>query len=543
MKIQRYIILILIIFLIMFGFRLLIDNEHKMNIEQFQTQFDRSCVLDEAQLVKIKPIKKDDEKNNVILLDIPKYEKPIQLNKIENVIQQEIIEEESNNIEDKFSKIEKSDDFKEFVKQKNQIKKQQQQKKQQEEQQIQEQQQKQQFSDEVEDKKDIMKFFNRKQEIEDLDERDELLNYINIKKQKINKYEPEEIIRYHQKLKGIKKFLKKPKSYNCDLQEEKNIELSLDNNLKQQLFSNINNKNIKTLGLNQAVLLNPENKNEIMPEVIFEYQKDAKKRVLDLAVFKKNIIDKIKQNETITETNLQELPNSKISIWKKEEIQTVPYKHFYKILAFHKKELDKHFFSFIKNPINKSQIFCEEPQQTNCSTDIIYPRIYQILQTQNWYQFIFRYEYYIKNKIFAYTLLSKSFIHKTNNSIKIDSLNVVSITHEQDIHLQHNQRNRIKNVKIYNNSLLNKETLSNPYNASNGYLYDDNEDPILFNQKMQKQILKTQQEQVKDLLIDSKIKQDENDKLTYGKINIYDSNDTNSKIDKLRFTKSLQDYE
>ena len=80
------------------------------------------------------------------------------------------------------------------------------------------------------------------------------------------------------------------------------------------------------------------------------------------------------------------------------------------------------------------------------------------------------------------------------------------------------------------------------YNTSKGYLFDDNEDPILFNEKLQKQILIAQQDQVQDLLVDSRIQQKE-DNINYKDIEIYDVNETNTQVDNLRFTTSLQDYE
>ncbi len=474
-----YIIFFLIVFLIILGFRFLIVNEQTM-IEQFETEFDRKCVLDVQQLTETD---ETDEKYSGVLLNVKDFEDP----KIVKNVKQK-----------KEDDLRKTKEFKQFK------------------------------------KKHI------KKKHKENNEKDDFLSYLNENRKDIDSYKPSEIIRYHEKLNYIKKYLKKPKSYNCNLQEDKNIELSLDNNLKQQIFSNVNDQSIKTLGLNQSVLLKPENKNELMPEAIFEYQKNPEKRVIDLDIFKKNVIDKI-MKEKPNETNFKELPESKISIWEKEKIQKVPYKDFYKILAYHRKQMDQHFFNFIKNPLNKKQIVCKEPQKENCSTDIINPRIYKISQTENWYKFEFRYDYYIKNKVFAYSLNSISYIQKNTKSIKIGSINLVSITHEQDIHLHDNKEGDDKHIRIYQNSLKDNNKDFNLYNTSNGYLYDDNEDPILFNEKIQKQILIAQQKQVKDLLVDSRVQQI--DKTNYKNIDIYDVNDTNTKIDNLRFTTSLQDYQ
>ena len=323
MKKIHSLILFSIIFLIIIAFYFLITNEQK--IEQFQTEFDRKCVLDVKQITEIKDV--EEPKNQGVLPNETQFEDPKIVKNIKS---------KQKNIK---KKVEKTNNFKKFLKkkeiQKKQIEKQKQQVKNEDRFKI--------------NKNDILN------EIEDYDEKDEYLSYLNETSDSLSSYKPEDIIRYHHKLKQIKNYLKKPKSSNCYLSQDKNIEISLDNNLKQQIFSNVNDQSIKTLGLNQSVLLKPENKNELMPEAIFEYQKNPKKRVIDLEIFKENVLDKINQNEKPYESNFAELQNSEVSIFKKQKIQEVPYKDFYKILAFHKKKIDTFFYDFIKNPIYKKQ--------------------------------------------------------------------------------------------------------------------------------------------------------------------------------------------
>ena len=269
-----YIVFFIIVFLLILGFRFLIINEQRM-IEQFKTKFDRKCILDIKQLTEIDETEEADLGDLLNKID---YENP---NVVKNIKKKE--------------DIRKTKKFKKF------------------------------------------KTKNEKKRKKGNNEKDDYLSYLNEYKRDIYSYDPNEIIRYHQKLNQIKTFLKKPKSSNCNLQEDKNIELKINDQLKQQIFSNVNDESLKTLGLNQAVLLKPNNKKELMPEIIFEYQKNPKKRVIDLEIFKKNILDKIKQKESPSETNFKELPRSQVSMWKKEKIHKVPYVEFYKILAYQKK--------------------------------------------------------------------------------------------------------------------------------------------------------------------------------------------------------------
>ena len=324
--------------------------------------------------------------------------------------------------------------------------------------------------------------------------KDKLLNKINNLRSKIHvDYHPNEVSQYGGKLNFIKTQLHKPYSYNFNNNKLEQEEYELIPDMKYKFLIENSEHSLENRGLNRWELLNPENDRFILPKIIFSYQTDTDKRVIDFDKFKSNILDKIKKYKSVNENKFKELDNSKLSIWEKNKLTEVPYNKFYKIIELQKMLLDKYFYDFIKDPKNKKQVKCLKPEKINCRTKIIRPQIYKILQSKSWFKFIFRFNYYINNKVFAYTLFSKTFINKKNNEIKIQALTLMGLLHEQDIYL--NNSNNSKNyilddkVEIYRNSFKNNVNDFALYDTDKGYLYSDSEKNIIAEKKQQKEIL------------------------------------------------------
>ncbi len=318
---------------------------------------------------------------------------------------------------------------------------------------------------------------------------DSLLNAINKLKDSSNFYHPNEISRYASKLNFLKNYTKKPNSKNCNIPTGKHIAVDVDDKLKEKLFKTVDTKSLLTIGLNRWDILNPTNQNTILPETVFSYQGKSRKRVLDFDVFKTEILDKITKYNSVNEpdSSFKEIENPKLNIYKKNKLTKIPYQYLFRILDQQKTLIDKLFFQYIKTP-NK-QIHCDKPIEKNCSTRIIHPQIYKILESVNWYKFIFRYNYYIKDKVFAYTIFSKTFVHKNQNIIRIQELNLKGLLHEQNINLKEGLHPD-NTVQIHDNAMKRSDSVFSLYKPQQGYLYDDNEEPLLFDKKEQVKIVR-----------------------------------------------------
>ena len=223
-------------------------------------------------------------------------------------------------------------------------------------------------------------------------------------------------------------------------------------------------------------LINPGN--VILPDIHFSSFTD--KRVLNFDKFKSLVLNKVKKYKI--DERFTEISNPSINIWKKEKINYVP-NELDNILFFHKKELNRHFYKHIQNNENKG-IRC--PELIECKTIILKPGIIRIFESKNWYKFHIIYSYYIKGKVFAYTLFTITAINKKNKNIKIETIKLIGILHEQDINIYsgYTKKNLETQVNIYNNYPF------TPYRTDKGYQRSDSYKNIITTKKIQKNILK-----------------------------------------------------
>lgn len=331
-------------------------------------------------------------------------------------------------------------------------------------------------------------------QVEESISKDNLLENINKLKTSKNNYHPNEISRYGSKLKFLKEFKKKPGSFSCNKPFGRDIPIEIEDKYKNKLFKTVDTKSLLSIGLNRWDIVNPNNDNTILPHKVFSYQQKSKKRVLDYDIFKTEIIDKIEKVNSVNTNNekFEEIKNPIINIYKKNKFQIVPYKYFFRILDFQKTKLDKLLFEYASH--DDKQIICEKPVSVTCETKLLFPQIYKISETSNWYKFEFKYNYYIKDKVFAYTLLSKAFIHKKNNKVSIQTLLLKGVLHEQYINLNEGKNSfepSLNNLlHIDNNVIRENGSVFSKYNPEKGYLSDDNEEPILFDKDEQVKLVR-----------------------------------------------------
>jgi len=228
---------------------------------------------------------------------------------------------------------------------------------------------------------------------------------------------------------------------------------------------------------NGTGLLNPQK--VILPDIYFNSITD--KRVMNFNKFKLSVLDKIKKEKV--DARFTEIKNPSINIWEKETANETPHKLFDKILDFHKKKMNTYFYKYIKNN-EQREILC--PELIDCKTEIIEPGIIRIFESKNWYKFYFVYSYYIKGKVFAYTLFSIAYINKKSYDVKIELIKMIGILHEQDIKLNYGytKKNMETNINIYNNYPV------TPYRTDKGYQRSDNYKNVVSSQEEQMGILK-----------------------------------------------------
>ena len=189
-------------------------------------------------------------------------------------------------------------------------------------------------------------------------------------------------------------------------------------------------------------LLNPENK--ILPQIYFSETNKSRSRIINVDIFKKNVLDKVinkYNNESLNNLKYKEAKDPKLSYFENMEFTVVNEDFFDNIINKLKQYIDGEFQSYIQTLSDTSADIKCKKDMSDCETYIWKPGIIQIRENENYYEYTIQFTYYIQNKAFAYVLISKCYIEKISNSnsnsnkLHINKLNIIGLEQEQNIML------------------------------------------------------------------------------------------------------------
>jgi hypothetical protein len=224
-------------------------------------------------------------------------------------------------------------------------------------------------------------------------------------------------------------------------------------------------------------LLNPENK--ILPHLYFTDANKKRSRIINVDVFKKNILDKIVykfNNEELEKGDYKEIADPKLSYFKKMEFTAVDKDVFNNIANKIKTHLDSELKQYVQNlSPTSADIKCDK-DMSDCKSNLWNPGIIRIRKNEEYYEYIFQLTYYIHRKAYAYVLIAKCYVNIQNpNFIFINMLNLIGLEHEQNIMLTpgYSKTQLDNRVNIYSDYPY------TPYEANMTYYRSSNEDTFI----------------------------------------------------------------
>ena len=226
-------------------------------------------------------------------------------------------------------------------------------------------------------------------------------------------------------------------------------------------------------------ILNPEN--HILPQVYFSDVNKTRTRIINVDIFKTEILDKIKnKHENLSLSDLEYIePNDlKFSYYDSIEFYAVNEDEFNNIMIRIKSYIDEELKNYIQNVADDAADIKCEKDMSNCKTYLWKPSIIKIRYNDSYYEYTTQVTYYIRGKAFGYVLIVKFYITKDNletGSIYINELNIIGLETEQNIMLfpGYTKKQLDDKVNIYSKYPY------TPYEANMTYYRSSNEDTFV----------------------------------------------------------------
>lgn len=224
-------------------------------------------------------------------------------------------------------------------------------------------------------------------------------------------------------------------------------------------------------------LLNPENK--ILPQVYFSNTNKSRSRIINVDIFKQNVLDKVitrYNNASLNNLKYEEANDPKFSYFENMEFSTVNEDVLNNLIDRLKSYIDEEFKTYVQTlSETAADIKCKK-DMSDCETYIWNPGIVQIKHNDSYYEYTIQFTYYIKGKAFAYVLISKCYVGKENsNYIYVNNLNIMGLEQEQNIMLTPG----FSKTQLDNKVNIFHDYPYTPYEANMTYFRSSNEDTFI----------------------------------------------------------------